>query len=58
MAPTVSGVAGARAVMIAEKILGAIASRSWYADASHSETGPLASVRTRIDAPNRRRRAA
>lgn len=56
--PTVSGVAGARAVTIAEKILDSIASRAWYADASPSETGPLASVRPRIDKPIGQRRVA
>lgn len=58
VAPTVSGIAGARAVTIAEKILNSIASRAWYADASPSETGPLASVRPRIDKPIGIRRAA
>jgi predicted dehydrogenase len=56
--PTVSGIAGARAVGIAEQILESIAIRSWYADAAHTEIGPLASARTRIDAPGRLRRAA
>lgn len=51
ISPTVSGAAGARAVTIAEMILDSIARRAWYADASPSETGPLASVRTRIDSP-------
>jgi predicted dehydrogenase len=57
ISPTVSGTAGARAVTIAEKVLDGIASRSWYADASPSEIGPLASVRERIDSPIRRRAA-
>lgn len=58
ISPTVDGRAGARAVTIAEKILDSIAQRSWYADASPAETGPLASVRTRIESASRRRKAA
>lgn len=57
ISPTVSGLAGARAVTIAENVLDAIDRRAWYAGASHTEIGPLASVRTRIDTPNRRRAA-
>lgn len=56
ISPTVSGAAGARAVTIAEKILDSIADRAWYADASPSETGALASIRTRIETPSRLRR--
>ncbi|MCS7469152.1 Gfo/Idh/MocA family oxidoreductase [Stieleria sp. ICT_E10.1] len=58
ISPTVSGLAGARAVTIAEKILDAIARRAWYAAAAPSEIGPLATVRRRIEAPNRFRKAA
>ncbi len=58
MSPTVSGSAGARAVTIAEMILTSISERCWYSDPATSERGALASVRTRIDAPHRARRAA
>jgi predicted dehydrogenase len=58
IAPTVSGVAGARAVTIAERVLSAIEERQWYAAASPSEIGPMASVRSRIDAPMRLRKSA
>lgn len=58
MSPTVSGVAGARAVNIAEMILDSISERGWYADASPAEIGPLATIRPRIDRPARQNRAA
>ncbi|KAA5543167.1 Gfo/Idh/MocA family oxidoreductase [Roseiconus nitratireducens] len=58
MLPTVSGADGARAVTIAEAILDSIKHRQWYGDATPSEIGPLASVRPRIDAPSRTRKAA
>jgi predicted dehydrogenase len=58
IAPTVSGAAGARAVTIAERVLAAIEQRRWYQDATPGETGPLASVRARIETPARLRRVA
>ena len=58
VSPTVSGHAGARAVTIAETVLNTIEKRSWYEDATPSEIGPLASVRTRIESAVRLRRAA
>lgn len=58
IAPTVDGYAGARAVTIAEKILDAVAKRSWYEQPGVHEVGPRALRRTRIDALQRIRRAA
>ena len=58
MEPTVSGVAGARAVTIAEQILTSIAQRQWYAGSAPTEIGALASVRTRIETTGRVRKAA
>jgi len=58
MSPTVSGIAGARAVTIAEQVVQAIDQRHWYAEATPSEIGALASVRQRIDTASRRRHAA
>ncbi|MCC9602560.1 Gfo/Idh/MocA family oxidoreductase [Stieleria sp. JC731] len=58
ISPTVSGAAGARAVAIAEQILNSIEERAWYQDATPSETGSLASVRTRIEAKPRLRKVA
>ncbi|MEL6108498.1 MAG: Gfo/Idh/MocA family oxidoreductase, partial [Planctomycetota bacterium] len=58
IAPTVDGYAGARAVTIAERILEAVANRSWYEQPAIHEVGPRALRRTRIDAPHRIRRVA
>lgn len=62
VAPTVDGVAGARAVNVACQILDSIAERAWYADACTTEVGPHAIVRERIEDTSRRihqdRRAA
>jgi predicted dehydrogenase len=62
VSPTVDGVAGARAVVVAEQILESIEERAWYADAKSSEIGPHAQVRERIENASRRlhndRRAA
>ncbi len=62
IAPTVCGQAGARAVALAEQILGAIRKRAWYSEPVTSEIGPQAQVRERIESASRRihanRRAA
>jgi predicted dehydrogenase len=62
IAPTVDGVAGARAVDLAQQILESIDERAWYADSNTTETGPHATVRERIEDSSRRihqdRRAA
>jgi predicted dehydrogenase len=62
IAPTVDGVAGARAVDIAQRVLETIDERVWYANPKTSEIGPHASVRERIEQTSRRihrdRRAA
>ncbi len=62
IAPTVDGVAGARAVTVANQILSAVEERVWYADAQPSEIGPHAVARERIESTSRRihqnRRAA
>jgi len=61
-APTVDGVAGARAVDIAQRILESIEERSWYSNATTSEVGPHAFPRERVENAHRRnfsiRRAA
>ncbi|MEC8474249.1 MAG: Gfo/Idh/MocA family oxidoreductase [Planctomycetota bacterium] len=61
-APTVDGVAGARAVDIAQRILEAIEERVWYSNAKTSEIGPHAFPRERVENVARRdlniRRAA
>jgi hypothetical protein len=54
ISPTVSGVAGARAVVVAEGVLNSIEQRAWFADASPSETGAYAQVRERIESASRR----
>jgi predicted dehydrogenase len=54
IAPTVDGAAGARAVDLAERILGAIDQRAWYDDPKPSEIGPHAVVRERIERSSRR----
>ncbi len=48
-APTVSGADGARAVVIADQVIGAIKKRRWYSDASPRETGHKAYPRERIE---------
>lgn len=62
IAPTVDGVAGARAVDLAQQVLESIQQRVWYADALPTEIGPQATVRERIENASRRihrdRRAA
>jgi hypothetical protein len=62
VAPTVDGVAGARAVDVAQQILESIDQRVWYANAGQTEIGPHAIVRERIEDTSRRihqdRRAA
>ncbi len=62
ISPTVNGDHGARAVVLAEQVLGAIKQRRWYADPTTSEIGPHAEVRERIETASRRihsnRRAA
>ncbi len=57
ISPTVSGIAGARAVEVADQILVAIEKRRWYSESCPSEIGPRAYSRERIDTPNRTRRA-
>ena len=53
-APTVDGVAGARAVDIAQRILESIEERKWYSNAKTSEIGPHAFPRQRVEnAPQR-----
>lgn len=54
IAPTVDGVAGARAVNVANRILEALEERTWYADAGQAETGPHATPRERIESASRR----
>ncbi|MCG8651305.1 MAG: gfo/Idh/MocA family oxidoreductase, partial [Pirellulales bacterium] len=54
ISPTVDGTAGARAVVVADKILEAIDRRSWYEEASPVETGPHAEVRERVEVASRR----
>jgi len=60
--PTVSGDAGARAVIVADQILESIANRNWYQDSDRSEQGAHAVARQRIESASRRvhqgRRAA
>ncbi|TWT50531.1 Dehydrogenase [Rubripirellula amarantea] len=57
--PMVDGVAGARAVTVAQQVLQAVEERVWYADASPAECGPHARVRESIEQATRRiRRAA
>ena len=62
ISPTVDGVAGARAVDLAQRVLESVAQRSWYANATTNEMGPHATVRERIEDSSRRihqdRRAA
>ena len=61
-APTVDGVAGARAVDIAQRILESIEERVWYSNSRSSEIGPHAYPRERVEQASRRnfaiRRAA
>ena len=54
VSPTVDGVAGARAVDLAQTIKESITARRWYHDARPTEIGPHARVRTRIDDSARR----
>lgn len=54
IAPTVSGIAGARAVAVADQILAAMENRCWYSDAKPSEIGVHADVRERIESASRR----
>ena len=54
VSPMVDGVAGARAVDLAERILEAIDDRAWYEDSKSSEIGPHAVVRERIEHASRR----
>ncbi|TWU47785.1 Gfo/Idh/MocA family oxidoreductase [Rubripirellula reticaptiva] len=54
IAPTVDGVAGARAVTIANRILEAVQQRQWYTDCRTTEVGPHAIPRERIEAVSRR----
>ncbi|TWT87935.1 Gfo/Idh/MocA family oxidoreductase [Stieleria varia] len=56
IAPTVTGVAGARAVTVAEMILDSIAARRWYSDSVTTEIGPAAVARQRIEVASRRQR--
>jgi predicted dehydrogenase len=49
VSPTVSGSAGARAVVVADQIIQAIGERQWYAEARSSEVGPKAIARERIE---------
>lgn len=58
ISPTVDGVAGARAVHVADKILDSIAHRRWYSGTSTTEIGPGAIPRERIETLARRRKAA
>ncbi|MEM9644486.1 MAG: Gfo/Idh/MocA family oxidoreductase [Planctomycetota bacterium] len=62
VAPTVDGAAGARAVVVADKILQSIDERAWYSDATTTEYGPHAMVRESVLAASQRihgdRRAA
>jgi len=62
IAPTVDGVAGARAVDLAQQVIESVATRAWYPSATTAEIGPHATVRERIEASSRRihqnRRAA
>jgi predicted dehydrogenase len=62
IAPTVDGVAGARAVDVAQRILESIDERVWYSNPKTSEVGPHSLVRERIEQSSRRihrdRRAA
>jgi len=62
IAPTVDGMAGARAVDLAQQVLESVATRAWYPNATTAETGPHAAVRERIEESSRRirqgRRAA
>lgn len=62
IAPTVDGVAGARAVDVAQQILESVDQRVWYANAGRTEIGPHAVIRERIEDTSRRihqdRRAA
>lgn len=62
IAPTVDGVAAARAVDVAGQVLESIERRAWYADSSATEFGPHATARERIENSSRRihqdRRAA
>jgi predicted dehydrogenase len=54
IAPTVDGVAGARAVDVAQRVLESIDRRAWYSDATTAEIGPHAAVRERIEDTSRR----
>ena len=52
--PTVDGVAGARAVNIAEQILATLEEKCWYEDAERNEIGPHAIARESILQRSRR----
>lgn len=54
IAPTVDGVAGARAVDVAQRVLESIDQRAWYSEATTAEIGPHAAVRERIEDSSRR----
>ncbi len=54
ISPAVDGMAGARAVDVAQRILESIEERVWYEDAKPSEIGPHAAVRERIENASRR----
>jgi len=62
ISPTVDGVAGARAVDLAQQVLESVSQRAWYPNATTQEMGPHAAIRERIEASSRRihqdRRAA
>lgn len=58
VSPTVDGVAGARAVCVAEQIVQSINDRQWYNNASPIETGPHAVIRETIESSSRRNRRA
>lgn len=58
ISPTVDGLAGARAVNVADQILKSIAKRQWYIDSRTTEVGPHAIPRETIESASRRRRAA
>ena len=54
ISPAVDGVAGARAVDLAERILETIDQRAWYEDSKSTEVGPHAVARERIEQASRR----
>lgn len=56
MDPTVNGVAGARAVEVAESVIEAVDRRHWAAGEELSQQGPMATPREGIEAASRRLR--